>query len=84
MSRTIKTPGILTTYYPESYLREIRNALKKIGLPTTSKEWEILKKKIIKALIQTSEITPGRFIIGGENRLIKEAVRKIAKTTSVI
>jgi glycerol-1-phosphate dehydrogenase [NAD(P)+] len=64
--------------------KQIRDALKKIGAPTTSEELGISKKKIIEALDRAQEIRPERYTILGEQGLTKEAAKKLAKTTGVI
>jgi glycerol-1-phosphate dehydrogenase [NAD(P)+] len=63
---------------------KIRNSLKRIGAPTTSKELGISKKKIVEALIRAQEIRPERYSILGETGLTKDAAQKLAKTTGVI
>ncbi|MDG6219199.1 MAG: NAD(P)-dependent glycerol-1-phosphate dehydrogenase [Candidatus Thermoplasmatota archaeon] len=62
----------------------IRNTLEKIGAPTTSEELGVSKKKIIEALVRSTEIRPDRYTILGEHGLTKEAARTLAKKTGVI
>jgi len=61
----------------------IRDALKKIGAPTTSEELGVSKKKIIEALVRAHEIRPERYTILGETGLTEDAAKKVAKTTGV-
>jgi glycerol-1-phosphate dehydrogenase [NAD(P)+] len=63
---------------------KIRNALKKIGAPTTSEELGVSKKKIIEALVRAQEIRPERYTILGETGLTVDAAKRLAKTTGVI
>jgi len=63
---------------------KIKNALKKIGAPTTSEELGVSKKKVIEALVRAQEIRPERYTILGETGLTVDAAKKLAKTTGVI
>ena len=76
--------AIMMVYLHGGNWEEIRDALRKIGAPTTSKELGISKKIIIKALIHAQEIRPERYTILGERGLTMEAAQKLAKTTDVI
>jgi glycerol-1-phosphate dehydrogenase [NAD(P)+] len=62
----------------------IRDALKMIGAPTTAKELNIPKKKIIQALMGAQKIRPDRYTILGELGLTEDAAKKLAKITGVI
>ncbi len=76
--------AIMMVYLHGGNWEEIRDALKKIGAPTTSGELGISKKKIIEALVKAQEIRPERYTILGENGLTEDAAKKLAKTTGVI
>jgi len=76
--------AIMMVYLHGGNWEEIRDALKKIGAPTTSEELGISKKKIIEALVRAQEIRPERYTILGENGLTEDAAKKLAKTTGVI
>jgi len=76
--------AILMVYLHGGNWKKIRNALDRIGAPTTSEQLGISKKKIIEALVKAPEIRPERYTILGENGLTEEAARKLAKTTGVI
>jgi glycerol-1-phosphate dehydrogenase [NAD(P)+] len=62
----------------------IRDALKMIGAPTTAKELDIPKKRIIQALMGAQKIRPDRYTILGELGLTEDAAKKLAKITGVI
>ena len=76
--------AIMMVYLHGGDWEKIRDALKKIGAPTTSKELGISKKKIIEALDLAQEIRPERYTILGEKGLTKKAAKKLAETTGVI
>ena len=76
--------AIMMVYLHGGDWEEIRDALKKIGAPTTSEELGISKKKIIEALDRAQEIRPERYTILGEQGLTCDAAKKLAKTTGVI
>jgi len=76
--------AIMMVYLHGGDWKQIRDALKKIGAPTTSKELGISKKKIIEALDRAQEIRPERYTILGEQGLTCDAAKKLAKTTGVI
>lgn len=76
--------AILMTYLHGEDWELIRDTLKKIGAPTTSEDLGVSKKKIIEALVRSTEIRPDRYTILGENGLTEEAARALAKKTGVI
>ncbi|MEM0493183.1 MAG: NAD(P)-dependent glycerol-1-phosphate dehydrogenase, partial [Candidatus Thermoplasmatota archaeon] len=76
--------SIMMMYLHGGNWREIRDALRAIGAPTTANELGIPKKKIIEALIHAQEIRPDRYTILGEHGLTLEAAKKLAKITGVI
>jgi glycerol-1-phosphate dehydrogenase [NAD(P)+] len=76
--------AIMTMYLHGGDWQTIRNSLQKIGAPTTSEELGVSKKKIIEALVRSTEIRPDRYTILGEHGLTKEAARTLAKKTGVI
>jgi len=76
--------AIMMVYLHGGDWEKIREALKKIGAPTTSEELGVSKKKIIEALVRAQEIRPERYTILGETGLTPEAAKKLAKTTGVI
>jgi glycerol-1-phosphate dehydrogenase [NAD(P)+] len=76
--------AIMMVYLHGGNWEKIRDALKRIGAPTTSEELGISKKKIVEALVRAQEIRPERYTILGEQGLTHEAAKKLAKTTGVI
>ena len=76
--------AIMMVYLHGGDWERIRNALKKIGAPTTSEELGVAKKKIVEALVKAQEIRPERYTILGETGLTEDAAKKLAKTTGVI
>lgn len=76
--------SIMMMYLHGGDWQEIRNALKMIGAPTTTKELNIPKKKIIQALMGAQKIRPDRYTILGEQGLTEDAAKKLAKITGVI
>ena len=63
--------------------RSIKEALIKLGAPTTAKELGIPKAKIIEALTTCHKLRPERYTILGESGLTKEAAMKVCKETGV-
>jgi glycerol-1-phosphate dehydrogenase [NAD(P)+] len=62
----------------------IRNALQKIGAPTSAKELGVTKEQVIEALVTAHKIRKDRFTILGNLGLTYEAAEKIAEFTKVI
>jgi len=76
--------AIMMVYLHGGDWEKVRDALKKIGAPTTSTELGVSKKKIIEALGRAQEIRPERYSILGETGLTKDAAKRLAKITGVI
>lgn len=76
--------SIMMMYLHGGDWEQIRDALKMIGAPTTAKELNIPKKKIIQALMGAQKIRPDRYTILGELGLTEDAAKKLAKITGVI
>ena len=74
----------MMVYLHGSDWEKIRDALKKIGAPTSSTDLGVSKKKIIEALVRAQEIRPERYTILGETGLTEDAAKKLAKITGVI
>lgn len=74
---------IMMMYLHGGNWQEIRDALKKIGSPTTAEELGIDDKYIVEALLQAHSIRPERYTILG-NGLTRSAAEKVAKITKVI
>jgi glycerol-1-phosphate dehydrogenase [NAD(P)+] len=64
--------------------REIRDALKAIGAPTTAGEIGLGEDIIVEALLKASEIRPQRYTILEHRPLDRESARKLAEETEVI
>jgi glycerol-1-phosphate dehydrogenase [NAD(P)+] len=64
--------------------REIRDALKRIGAPTTAKEIGLDDDIIIEALLKAREIRPQRYTILEHKPLDRDAARELAEKTEVI
>lgn len=64
--------------------KEIRDALKKIGAPTTAKELGFDEDIIIEALLKAGEIRPQRYTILEHKVLDKDSAHKLASETEVI
>jgi glycerol-1-phosphate dehydrogenase [NAD(P)+] len=62
----------------------IKDALRKIGAPTTADELGIETKYVIEALTTCHKIRPDRYTILGEKGLTKEAATRLANVTGVI
>lgn len=75
---------IIMAYIHGINWKEIRNALKRIGAPTNSKELGVPNEIIIKALTIAHTIRPERYTILGDRGLTRGSAEKVAKETGVI
>lgn len=64
--------------------KQIREALKNIGAPTTASELGLDDDDVIDALVAASKVRKNRFTILGENGLTRNAAQNLAKVTGVI
>jgi glycerol-1-phosphate dehydrogenase [NAD(P)+] len=76
--------AIMMMYLHGEDWEEIQTFLRTIGAPTTAKELQIPKKKIVEALLNAQKIRPERYTILGEQGLTYDAAKKLAKITDVI
>jgi glycerol-1-phosphate dehydrogenase [NAD(P)+] len=76
--------AIMMMYLHGGNWKDIKNALQKIGAPTTAEELKIEEKYIIEALTTCHTIRPERYTILGEKGLTKEAAIRLASVTGVI
>jgi glycerol-1-phosphate dehydrogenase [NAD(P)+] len=76
--------AIMMVYLHGGDWEKVRDALKKMGAPTTSEELGVSKRKIIEALARAQEIRPERYTILGETGLTNDAAKRLAKITGVI
>ena len=75
--------SIMMMYLHGGDWKRIRNALVQIGAPTTAKELDVSKEKIIEALV-TAHRVRSRFTILGQEGLTHEAAERLATITGVI
>ncbi|QKQ99888.1 NAD(P)-dependent glycerol-1-phosphate dehydrogenase [Metallosphaera tengchongensis] len=75
---------ILMAYVHGINWKEIRNALNKVGAPTTARQLGIPNDIIIKALTIAHTIRPERYTILGDRGLTWGSAEKIARDTGVI
>lgn len=61
----------------------VRDALRRIGAPTTAKELSIPKGKIIEALTGAHKLRNDRYTILGDNGLTRDAAERLASVTGV-
>lgn len=64
--------------------KQIRDALKDIGAPTTAAELGLSDEDIVDALVAANKVRKDRFTILGENGLTRNAALNLARTTGVI
>ncbi len=74
---------ILMMYLQEGDWQKIKDALGKIGAPTTSKELGIEDKYIIKALFKAREIRPSRYTIIDEVNLTEKDAADVCRKCGV-
>ena len=75
---------IMMTYLHGKDWLSIKEALTKIGAPTTAKELGVKDDEIIKALTQAHNIKPERYTILGNAGLAYKAAERLATITMVI
>lgn len=75
---------IIMAYIHGINWKEIRNALRRIGAPTTAEELGVPEEIIIKALTIAHTIRPERYTILGDRGLTRSSAEKVAKETGVI
>ncbi len=75
--------SIMMMYLHGGDWKRIRDALVKIGAPTTAKELDIPREKIIEALVTAHKVR-SRFTILGQEGLTQEAAERLATITGVI
>ena len=76
--------AIMMAYLQKRDWRMVRERLKIIGAPVTSKELGVEPKDIVEALTLAHKIRPERYTILGSEGLTREAAENLAKTTGVI
>jgi glycerol-1-phosphate dehydrogenase [NAD(P)+] len=74
---------ILMMYLHDGDWRQIRDALRKVGAPTTVKQLGIARDVFVDALSKAHTIRPDRYTILGETGLTHEAAEQVLKATGV-
>lgn len=64
--------------------KQIRDALKNIGAPTTAADLGLSSEDIVDALVAANKVRKDRFTILGENGITRNAAYNLARTTGVI
>ncbi|MCQ2079470.1 MAG: NAD(P)-dependent glycerol-1-phosphate dehydrogenase [archaeon] len=64
--------------------KQIRDALKTIGAPTTAAELGISEEDVVDALVAANKVRKDRYTILGDNGLTRNAARNLARATGVI
>lgn len=64
--------------------KRIKNALEKVGAPTTARGLDLTEEEVIEALIRAPEIRPERYTILGNRRMNRDAAEEAAKETGII
>lgn len=75
---------IMMLYLQGANWKQIRDALKQIGAPTTAAELGITEADVIDALFMANKVRKDRFTILGDDGLTRNAAYNVAKTTGVI
>jgi len=76
--------SIVTAYLHGMNWRKIRNALRAVGAPTTSKELGIADEYLIEALHIAHTIRPERYTILGDKGISREAAEEALRVTGII
>ncbi len=64
--------------------RKIKEALEKVGAPTTARGLDLSEEDVIEALVRAPEIRPERYTILGNKRMNRKAAESAARETGVI
>ncbi len=75
---------IIMAYLHRIHWKRIKDALKKLGAPTTACELGVRNEDVVKALEMAATIRPERYTILHKLNLSHEACEKVAKITGVI
>ncbi len=76
--------SIMAMYLHGGDWREVRDALKNIGAPTTAEELDIDSRLIVDALVSAKKIKPHRYTILEHLNINKDKAEKAARYTGVI
>ncbi|MFW6040867.1 MAG: NAD(P)-dependent glycerol-1-phosphate dehydrogenase [Thermoplasmatota archaeon] len=75
---------IIMMYLHGGDWRRIKNALEKVGAPTTARGLDLTEEEVVDALIHAPEIRPERYTILGNRKMNSDAAEEAAKETGVI
>lgn len=75
---------IMMMYLHGGPWEQIRDSLKHIGAPTTSKELGVTPEETITALMNAHTLRPERYTILGSSGLTRDAAERLARVTGVI
>jgi glycerol-1-phosphate dehydrogenase [NAD(P)+] len=76
--------AILCSYLHEANWERIVNALKRLGLPTNSKELGVPENIIVEALCKAKDVRNDRYTILNDKEVNEETARNVARETGVI
>ena len=76
--------AIMMAYLHNANWKRIRDALKKVGAPTTARELHAKNEDIVKALEMATTIRPERYTILHKLNMNHDSCEKVAKATGVI
>ena len=76
--------SIMTMYLHGGDWQEIRDALARIGAPTTAKQLGLSDEELLDAMVHAHEIRTDRFTILGDRGIDYDAARQVAEFTGVI
>ncbi len=75
---------IMMMYLHGGDWKEIKEALQKVGAPTTARGLDITEEEVVEALVRAPEIRPDRYTILGNRRMDRNAAEAAARETGVI
>jgi len=75
---------IMMTYLHGGNWKRIRDALKKLGAPTSAGELGVEREDVLKALMKATSIRPERYTILNKLNLRRQSYEHLAKVTHVI
>jgi glycerol-1-phosphate dehydrogenase [NAD(P)+] len=75
---------IIMMYFHGGNWKRIKNALEKVGAPTTARGLDLTEEEVIDALIHAPEIRPERYTILGNKKINRKAAEEAARETGVI
>ena len=76
--------SIMTMYLHGGDWEKIRNALMRIGAPTTAKQLGLSSDELLDAMVNAHSMRSDRFTILGDNGLDHDAAETVARATGVL